>query len=79
MCISGVSVLAGLAIMILMMPLNAIIAIKQRKLQVAQMTYKDGRIKLMNEVLNGIKVQYNCKKKLWVYTEQSLYNAIFGV
>ena len=60
------SVLAGLAIMILMMPLNAIIAIKQRKLQVAQMTYKDGRIKLMNEVLNGIKVQYNFKKKHWV-------------
>ena len=54
--ISGVSVLAGLAIMILMMPLNAVIAMKQRKLQVAQMRFKDGRIKLMNEVLNGIKV-----------------------
>ena len=50
------SVLAGLAIMILMMPLNAVIAMKQRKLQVAQMRFKDGRIKLMNEVLNGIKV-----------------------
>ena len=54
----GVSVLAGLAIMVLMMPLNAVIAMKQRKLQVAQMGFKDARIKLMNEVLNGIKVRH---------------------
>ncbi|KAL5019777.1 hypothetical protein ScPMuIL_002669 [Solemya velum] len=52
----GYSVLAGLAIMILLMPINAYIAIKQRKLQVAQMKFKDARIKMMNEVLNGVKV-----------------------
>ena len=51
--------------MILMMPLNAVIAMKQRKLQVAQMTYKDGRIKLMNEVLNGIKVYIALYKALF--------------
>uniref|UniRef100_A0A8C6TRJ6 ABC-type glutathione-S-conjugate transporter n=1 Tax=Neogobius melanostomus TaxID=47308 RepID=A0A8C6TRJ6_9GOBI len=44
----GPSVLAGVAVMILLIPLNAFI--------VEQMQYKDERIKLMNEILNGIKV-----------------------
>lgn len=52
----GPSVLAGLGIMVLLMPINALIAIKQRKFQITQMRFKDQRIKLMNEVLNGIKV-----------------------
>ncbi|WAR06335.1 MRP1-like protein [Mya arenaria] len=52
----GPSVLAGLGILILLMPVNAVIATKMRKFQVQQMTLKDSRIKLMNEVLNGIKV-----------------------
>lgn len=52
----GSAIFAGLAIMILMLPINAVIAIKTRKLQVAQMKLKDSRIKLMNEVLNGVKV-----------------------
>jgi len=39
-----------------MMPLNAVLATYQRKFQVQQMGLKDSRIKLMNEVLNGIKV-----------------------
>ncbi|KAL5019772.1 hypothetical protein ScPMuIL_002664 [Solemya velum] len=42
--------------MILLMPMNAVLAMRQRKLQVAQMKFKDARIKLMNEVLNGVKV-----------------------
>uniref|UniRef100_A0A7N6C098 Multidrug resistance-associated protein 1 n=1 Tax=Anabas testudineus TaxID=64144 RepID=A0A7N6C098_ANATE len=41
----GASVLAGVAVMILLVPVN-----------VAQMKSKDNRIKLMNEMLNGIKV-----------------------
>uniref|UniRef100_A0AAQ5Y2C9 Multidrug resistance-associated protein 1 n=1 Tax=Amphiprion ocellaris TaxID=80972 RepID=A0AAQ5Y2C9_AMPOC len=45
----GPSVLAGVAVMLLMVPVNAVI-------QVAQMKSKDQRIKLMNEMLNGIKV-----------------------
>uniref|UniRef100_A0A8C3TEE3 ATP binding cassette subfamily C member 3 n=1 Tax=Chelydra serpentina TaxID=8475 RepID=A0A8C3TEE3_CHESE len=52
----GPSVLAGVAVMILLIPLNAAIAIKTRAFQVEQMRYKDSRIKLMNEILNGIKV-----------------------
>ncbi|XP_028669919.1 multidrug resistance-associated protein 1 isoform X2 [Erpetoichthys calabaricus] len=52
----GPSVLAGLAVMILLVPVNAVIAMKSKTYQVAQMKNKDNRIKLMNEVLNGIKV-----------------------
>uniref|UniRef100_A0A4X2LSV0 ATP binding cassette subfamily C member 3 n=1 Tax=Vombatus ursinus TaxID=29139 RepID=A0A4X2LSV0_VOMUR len=42
----GPSVLAGVALMILLIPLNG----------VEQMGYKDSRIKLMSEILSGIKV-----------------------
>uniref|UniRef100_A0A8C6UTT8 Multidrug resistance-associated protein 1 n=1 Tax=Neogobius melanostomus TaxID=47308 RepID=A0A8C6UTT8_9GOBI len=52
----GPSVLAGVAVMLLMVPVNAFIAMKTKTYQVAQMKSKDGRIKLMNEMLNGIKV-----------------------
>uniref|UniRef100_A0A4W3I297 Multidrug resistance-associated protein 1 n=1 Tax=Callorhinchus milii TaxID=7868 RepID=A0A4W3I297_CALMI len=44
----GPSVLAGVAVMILLVPINSMI--------VTQMKEKDNRIKLMNEILNGIKV-----------------------
>nr|XP_019958522.1 PREDICTED: multidrug resistance-associated protein 1-like isoform X1 [Paralichthys olivaceus] len=52
----GPSVLAGVTVMILMVPINAVIAMKTKTYQVAQMKSKDDRIKLMNEMLNGIKV-----------------------
>ncbi|XP_059804131.1 ATP-binding cassette sub-family C member 3 isoform X2 [Hypanus sabinus] len=52
----GPSVLAGVAVMILLIPFNAMIAVKSRSFQVQQMQYKDLRIKQMNEILNGIKV-----------------------
>lgn len=52
----GPSVLAGVAVMVLLIPFNAFIAMKTRTYQVEQMKYKDERIKLMNEILNGIKV-----------------------
>ncbi|XP_068440086.1 ATP-binding cassette sub-family C member 3 isoform X2 [Clinocottus analis] len=52
----GPSVLAGVAVMIMLIPFNAVIAMKTRAYQVEQMQYKDSRIKLMNEILNGIKV-----------------------
>ncbi|XP_024120755.1 canalicular multispecific organic anion transporter 2 isoform X3 [Oryzias melastigma] len=52
----GPSVLAGVAVMVMLIPLNAFIAMKTRAYQVEQMQHKDARIKLMNEILNGIKV-----------------------
>ena len=52
----GPSIFAGFAIMVLMIPINAVIAAYSRKLQLKQMIFKDSRIKLINEVLNGIQV-----------------------
>ncbi|EFN62768.1 Multidrug resistance-associated protein 1 [Camponotus floridanus] len=52
----GPAVLAGLAVMIILIPINGLIANKVKTLQIKQMKNKDERVKLMNEVLNGIKV-----------------------
>ncbi|KRY67187.1 Multidrug resistance-associated protein 1 [Trichinella pseudospiralis] len=52
----GASVLSGVGFLILLIPLNYFISSKQNKLQVSQMKYKDERMKLINEILNGIKV-----------------------
>ncbi|XP_055613859.1 multidrug resistance-associated protein 1-like isoform X4 [Uranotaenia lowii] len=54
--ILGPSVLAGLAVMIILIPVNGVIANKVKTLQIKQMKNKDERVKLMNEVLSGIKV-----------------------
>uniref|UniRef100_A0A8C6MEE9 ABC-type glutathione-S-conjugate transporter n=1 Tax=Nothobranchius furzeri TaxID=105023 RepID=A0A8C6MEE9_NOTFU len=47
----GPSVLAGLAVMVLMVPINGLLANK-----VENMKFKDKRLKIMNEMLNGIKI-----------------------
>uniref|UniRef100_A0A669ERU9 Canalicular multispecific organic anion transporter 1 n=1 Tax=Oreochromis niloticus TaxID=8128 RepID=A0A669ERU9_ORENI len=52
----GPSVLAGLGVMVLLIPTNALIATKARKLQIENMKFKDKRMKIMNEILNGIKI-----------------------
>lgn len=52
----GAATFAGLGVMILMVPLNGVIAKTMRNYQKKLMGQKDQRIKLMNEVLNGIKV-----------------------
>jgi len=52
----GVSILAGLGVMLLLIPSNILISRVARKLQVKQMGAKDLRLKMMNEILNGIKV-----------------------
>ena len=52
----GPSVLAGVVVMVLLIPVNAVIAKKSRNFQMRQMKEKDSRMKLMNEILNGIKV-----------------------
>ncbi|XP_011699221.1 PREDICTED: multidrug resistance-associated protein 1 isoform X9 [Wasmannia auropunctata] len=54
--ILGPAVFAGLAVMIILIPINGLIANKVKTLQIRQMKSKDERVKLMNEVLNGIKV-----------------------
>ncbi|KAF1761582.1 hypothetical protein GCK72_009838 [Caenorhabditis remanei] len=52
----GVSVFSGVAVMVLLFPINFAITMVIRKWQIAQMYYKDERTKMVNEVLNGIKV-----------------------
>ena len=47
---------AGLAVMLLMIPINAVIAAINRKFQKKLMILKDQRIKTVTEILNGIKV-----------------------
>lgn len=52
----GPSVLAGLAVLVLLIPVNSVIANQVQKLQVAQMKFKDKRIKMVSEIISGIKV-----------------------
>ncbi|KAI8817199.1 P-loop containing nucleoside triphosphate hydrolase protein [Fimicolochytrium jonesii] len=52
----GPSIFAGVGIMILMIPVNALLATTSRDLNKVQMKNKDTRTKLMDELLNGIKV-----------------------
>lgn len=51
----GNSMWAGVAIMVIMIPLNGVIARYQKKLQKTQMSYKDERSRLISEILNNIK------------------------
>ncbi|GFY69160.1 multidrug resistance-associated protein 1 [Trichonephila inaurata madagascariensis] len=52
----GIATLGGLFVMILMIPINGFITYFIRSSQVLLMKDKDRRTKLMNEILNGIKV-----------------------
>ncbi|CAG7728120.1 unnamed protein product [Allacma fusca] len=54
--ILGPSVLAGVAVLVLLIPFNIVTSNMREKLQVKQMENKDQRVKLMNEILSGIKV-----------------------
>ncbi|CAH1274483.1 ABCC1 [Branchiostoma lanceolatum] len=52
----GPSILAGLGVMVLLIPVNGVIASGTRKQVMKLMKKKDSRLKLLSEVLNGIKV-----------------------
>ncbi|XP_066094773.1 ATP-binding cassette sub-family C member 2 [Saccopteryx bilineata] len=52
----GPSILAGIGVMLLLIPINAIMATKNKTTQVKIMKQKDKRLKTMNEILNGIKI-----------------------
>ena len=56
--ILGIAALTGLVTMIVLVPLNGIIATRLRALTIKQMKTKDERLKMMNEILGGIKVCY---------------------
>lgn len=52
----GLATIAGISLMILLIPINAVLTSKFEKKQKSVMKEKDKRIKLFNEILNGIKV-----------------------
>ncbi|NXU19083.1 MRP1 protein, partial [Pardalotus punctatus] len=52
----GPSVLAGVALLLLVVPVNALIAAKVRRLKKSQMKYSDQQVKLLSEILHGIKI-----------------------
>src|SRR4051794_5372721 len=56
----GVSVFAGVGTMVLLVPVTMVIAKQVEKLEVQQMKLKDQRVKLINEILSGIKVCLLC-------------------
>ncbi|CAH3177882.1 unnamed protein product [Porites lobata] len=66
----GVATLAGVGVLLLLVPLNLLLARLVRNIQVKQLKHSDERIKLMNEVLSGIKVL-----KLYAW-EESFINKI---
>ncbi|KAF1981153.1 ABC transporter family protein [Aulographum hederae CBS 113979] len=51
----GLSMLAGVGIMIIMIPINGLIARLMKTLQKKQMKNKDSRTRLMTEILNNMK------------------------
>ncbi|XP_035982687.1 canalicular multispecific organic anion transporter 1 [Fundulus heteroclitus] len=52
----GPSTLAGVAVMVLMVPVNGVLANKAKTIQTENMKFKDKRLRIMNEMLNGIKI-----------------------
>ncbi|XP_023932340.1 canalicular multispecific organic anion transporter 2 [Lingula anatina] len=69
----GMATLAGLAVIILLMPVNAYSGTQIRAHQVKQMSMKDQRLKVLNEVLNAIKIL-----KLYAW-EESFKNKVTGI
>ncbi|XP_064379482.1 multidrug resistance-associated protein 1-like isoform X3 [Dromaius novaehollandiae] len=52
----GLSVLAGVAVLLFIIPINALVAAKVKSLKKSQMRYSDQRVKLLSEMLHGIKI-----------------------
>lgn len=52
----GPSIFAGVAVMIILLPVNALVTSFIRRFLVRVMAKKDSRTKMINEILNGIKV-----------------------
>ncbi|XP_040905275.1 canalicular multispecific organic anion transporter 1 [Toxotes jaculatrix] len=71
----GPSVLAGLAVMVLMVPINGLLASKARNFQIENMKFKDKRLKIMNEILNGMKI---LKLYAWEPSFQAQVESIRG-
>ncbi|KAH9523860.1 Multidrug resistance-associated protein 1 [Bulinus truncatus] len=70
--IIGPAVLSGLLVIVILMPLSIWIASKQRDLLKENLKFKDNRIRMLNEILNGIKAL-----KLYAW-EKSFHERVEG-
>ncbi|XP_078514474.1 ATP-binding cassette sub-family C member 2-like [Lissotriton helveticus] len=52
----GASVLAGVAVLVLVIPVNAFVASRVKLLKKRHLKSKDQRVKLLNEIFHGIKI-----------------------
>uniref|UniRef100_A0A8D2L2R0 Uncharacterized protein n=1 Tax=Varanus komodoensis TaxID=61221 RepID=A0A8D2L2R0_VARKO len=52
----GPSVLAGIGVLLLLLPINAFVAAKVKQLKKYQMKNSDRQIKILSEILHGIKI-----------------------
>uniref|UniRef100_A0A2C9KB02 ABC-type glutathione-S-conjugate transporter n=1 Tax=Biomphalaria glabrata TaxID=6526 RepID=A0A2C9KB02_BIOGL len=68
----GIAFIAGIVVLSLLIPTNTKLSTISRRAQAKQIIYKDQRIKLFNEILNGVKVL-----KLYAW-EESFRNKILG-
>nr|XP_055169819.1 ATP-binding cassette sub-family C member 2-like isoform X3 [Nyctereutes procyonoides] len=88
----GPAVLAGVAVLVFVIPVNALVATRVKKLKKSQTKNKDKQIKLLNEILHGIKIlklyawEPSYKKKIIEIREQELevqksagYLAVFSM
>ena len=55
----GLGSLAGVLVMVILIPITSFLTSKNKSLQTIKLKHQDSRIKIINEVLNGIKV-FNC-------------------
>lgn len=52
----GVAALIGVVTMVIFIPINLVLANRVKKLQTSKLKIQDSRIKMMNEILSGMKV-----------------------
>ena len=69
----GYSIFLGVGVLLLAVPLNVVVGNIMKKYQMSQMKNKDDRVKLMNEILGGIKIL-----KLYAW-EDSYINKVIGI
>lgn len=66
---------AGLIVMIVLLPANVVASNQGKKLQLKKLRFTDSRVKMINEMLNGIKV---IKLYAWEIPFKQLINKIRG-
>lgn len=52
----GLASIAGVLVMFILIPLNSFVTNQSKKLQIKKLKHQDSRVKIINELLNGIKV-----------------------